>query len=962
MKNTINNKYFKINVWKLNYNGFTLIELIVVITIISILWIIAFIALQWYSSKSRDSARISDMWKILTWLELFKLESWYYPYPTGKEDITYDSSIAWYQWYFWESVFANINNLDRIPVDPKTGLQYVYSVTNTRQENQLSWLMESDEITLFYNEKLKTIASEKTAILKTRWNYNWKVLKVNLPTTECILAIPSIISSSWTTVEQIVPNNYLWYNWYKNLPFQYYWIFKTIWEENLKLVDDYEAYCTWSLIKVLSYTNQLWKNEREKLITNLQIAYSWSIIKSVWEIWEIIHTRNKDILAKAIINNLLWWSVGTTISNWSSSSPTPTYSSCNVTETQWITYNTVTYTHNTLNHLETKTWIATSSISNWEENYTANISCNNWVISISNENLTINCDTNYVLDWWLCVLNQCNWSIPTNWLSNATSQDIWTSWTYNTTPWLCTYTYQDWYHTEDWWNTFISNTRETNCSWTIPNNATATTPITFEQTWNTSTEEREPSTWVWWENHTYCDFDCNTNYAWNWTSCEEIINWTCGSADWVDTDTAPTINLCSTWTPTSVTTNTWDYTWSCTWESWWTTASCSADRQYTVTFDGNLWWTPSPETKLVTYNTAVWTLATVSRSWYDFDWWFTATTWWSQINTSTVITWDITYYAQWTSQSPVSWSCWTSDSKSRVNEPSTNLCSAWTPTSVTTWASTYTWSCTWSGWWTTDSCSANILKTPTETTHYPDSLYIVWKWQNWWWSPTKYEFSYAGTTRYDVWLNTEALDQGLSCNTAYSRLIRACDDIWDCTTDLTINETTESCTCTKTWTEAQNDKANGYPVQVWCEITWYPWTSIPWTSVYIAWMSWSDIMVVSRNDVWQATYWCYWTTTNAISTTNGTANTTSILGSCWISNIAADLCRDIWTSWYLPSENELNDIYIYRTALSWFENSGTYLSSTEVSSNSARTIDWSSGTWWTVTKDTTYYVRCASKY
>ena len=41
--------------------GFTLVELIVVITILAILWTIAFISFAWYSKNSRDSVRIADM-------------------------------------------------------------------------------------------------------------------------------------------------------------------------------------------------------------------------------------------------------------------------------------------------------------------------------------------------------------------------------------------------------------------------------------------------------------------------------------------------------------------------------------------------------------------------------------------------------------------------------------------------------------------------------------------------------------------------------------------------------------------------------------------------------------------------------------------------------------------------------------------------------------------------------------
>jgi hypothetical protein len=39
-------------------------------------------------------------------------------------------------------VFTNVNKLDKIPKDPKTDMQYVYSATNTRQEFQLGGTME----------------------------------------------------------------------------------------------------------------------------------------------------------------------------------------------------------------------------------------------------------------------------------------------------------------------------------------------------------------------------------------------------------------------------------------------------------------------------------------------------------------------------------------------------------------------------------------------------------------------------------------------------------------------------------------------------------------------------------------------------------------------------------------------------------------------------------------------------
>ena len=61
---------------KIRKKAFTLIELIVVITILAILWTIAFMSFIWYSVTSRDSLRISDIKTMKTWLELYHLQVW----------------------------------------------------------------------------------------------------------------------------------------------------------------------------------------------------------------------------------------------------------------------------------------------------------------------------------------------------------------------------------------------------------------------------------------------------------------------------------------------------------------------------------------------------------------------------------------------------------------------------------------------------------------------------------------------------------------------------------------------------------------------------------------------------------------------------------------------------------------------------------------------------------------------
>ena len=68
---------------------FTLVELIVVITILAILWTIAFISIQWYTKNARDSRRVSDINNIQKSLELFTLQTEKYPLPDNAEAVSY---------------------------------------------------------------------------------------------------------------------------------------------------------------------------------------------------------------------------------------------------------------------------------------------------------------------------------------------------------------------------------------------------------------------------------------------------------------------------------------------------------------------------------------------------------------------------------------------------------------------------------------------------------------------------------------------------------------------------------------------------------------------------------------------------------------------------------------------------------------------------------------------------------
>lgn len=295
--------------------AFTLVELIVVITILAILWTIAFISLQWYSKNSRDSVRTSDMSKIRTSLELFNIWSWKYPQTTSWSLVSYSWAEVWNQWTFWELTFKIVDKLDKIPRDPLTNLEYTYSLLNTKQEYELAWILEWDNTAL--NDSFsKTFADEKLATAKVTWTYNWQVSKVTILWTTYVLALPSIITSnSWTELDlmNIVNNWELVFNNYSNLPANYSnSSYNVNWEWS-----DFNIVNTWSIV-VFSWdiSKLLGSNTsyRVDLVENLQKAYSWTLIENdstIKELTTIDLTETYDVetLWLLVVNNSLGWNI-----------------------------------------------------------------------------------------------------------------------------------------------------------------------------------------------------------------------------------------------------------------------------------------------------------------------------------------------------------------------------------------------------------------------------------------------------------------------------------------------------------------------------------------------------------------------------------------------------------------------------------------------------------------------------
>ena len=250
------------------------------------------------------------------WLELYHLQVWRYPEPTNGTDVTYSWWIVWTQWTFWNSVVNETAKLNEKPVDPLNGVEYTYSVLNTKQEFELSWTMEWDLVSL--NNSLNEVNADWTKdwIAYVAWNYNAQIAKISTWWLVYILALPSIVTSDlWTpTVEDMVNNNKLVFNWHKNLPASYTWTtYKLFWDPTLNLTNSLVVF-SWATLP----TTSTWITT---LMTNLQSAFAWTDLANNLNYQNIINLDTNDsnavsALWNELVNNKLWWSIVAASSEW----------------------------------------------------------------------------------------------------------------------------------------------------------------------------------------------------------------------------------------------------------------------------------------------------------------------------------------------------------------------------------------------------------------------------------------------------------------------------------------------------------------------------------------------------------------------------------------------------------------------------------------------------------------------
>jgi prepilin-type N-terminal cleavage/methylation domain-containing protein len=375
---------------------FTLVELIVVITILAILGTIAFISLQWYSANARDSRRLADVWNIKKWLELFLLQTERYPLPDNSEEVTYSWEIVWYQWTLWDNVVKQLSrNLKEKPTDPSTESEYVYSTLESKVEYEVVAVYEKN----ITQNSITTKANANTNYVKVDGTYN----TIYVQTTNFVIPTPSIVTAETlpltldaTNIKSQVVTGRL------NTPSNG-WITAQTWWLDIVL-----SVYTWSITAT--------STQQEKLdaMTAIQNAYTWTLL-SVWDTYQTLlsQTSTWELVAyvdNTVLNDPSQWTAPST--QWGGG---------------WVTVNGTCWSDNGQNLWTTPTnlcttWTASSVTDNWVWS-TYTWSCdgsNGWSnANCSANHISLNCDASptYVYNTHTYNIPQANngvWSTTTS--------------------------------------------------------------------------------------------------------------------------------------------------------------------------------------------------------------------------------------------------------------------------------------------------------------------------------------------------------------------------------------------------------------------------------------------------------------------------------------------------------------------------------------------------------------------
>jgi len=160
---------------KKNINAFSIVELIIVVTILAILWTISYFSYIWYTDDAKNTVKISDISRINDASELYQAKTGSFPLPDNKVTIKYGWNAVWYQWTVWDEFIRNVLEIWEWFSDEYYKVDYTYSVLSSKLDQFQVWAVIDWDSSVSYNPIInKANAFNPTSYVV--WNYNWKII------------------------------------------------------------------------------------------------------------------------------------------------------------------------------------------------------------------------------------------------------------------------------------------------------------------------------------------------------------------------------------------------------------------------------------------------------------------------------------------------------------------------------------------------------------------------------------------------------------------------------------------------------------------------------------------------------------------------------------------------------------------------------------------------------------------
>ncbi len=254
--------------------AFTLVELIVVITILAILWTIWFVSYTWFMSTARDSNRLTQLEWIHNWLETYKTR-WKLPLPDDSVTIYASWTIIWYQWNAWETVLNKIwyQKWWKDPLDDK---YYTYYTDKKQQNIELLGFLENDpgaskETTFRHSEFISGSIIQwyttKQYIKDSETSSEWRIF-LFLPKTYATDYTERIIATFWKKLWILLDTNNNPIQENTNLKTTWLDIVTTTWSYSAVFTDKDKISWTWFVLQVIQWTSiagSIWNSCKDYL-------------------------------------------------------------------------------------------------------------------------------------------------------------------------------------------------------------------------------------------------------------------------------------------------------------------------------------------------------------------------------------------------------------------------------------------------------------------------------------------------------------------------------------------------------------------------------------------------------------------------------------------------------------------------------------------------------------------------